>query len=234
MSGLGKELVEIALKKWYKVDVLDISDGWIQNTNPRMSYKTCDISKIDDSFIDTLHWPYDMVICNAWISWSGNFTEQESRETAQIMHINTLWHIELVRILLEKNKISSRWSIACIASASEMLPFPIAVSYSASKWALSGFARALRSYLLGQKISVSVVYPGPMPTAHVKYYGKKISHDEASRRKVHSVAKKTFAWIEKRRRNIYPDITSKVLLVTSIFWPFLDWCMYRAYKKDIS
>jgi hypothetical protein len=36
-----------------------------------------------------------------------------------------------------------------------------------------------------------------MPTAHVKYYGKEISCDEKSQRKVFDIAQKTFRGIEK-------------------------------------
>jgi hypothetical protein len=31
-----------------------------------------------------------------------------------------------------------------------------------------------------------------MPTAHVKYYGKEVSHDDASQKKVFSIARNTF------------------------------------------
>jgi len=115
-----------------------------------------------------------------------------------------------------------------------MLPFPIALWYSASKGALRAFADSLRSYLIGRKISVSSVYPGPMPTAHVKYYGKEVSHDEKTQVKVFSIAKKTFKWIEKRKRNIYPDAVSKILAYLPLPKFLLDRVMYRVYKKNIS
>jgi hypothetical protein len=68
----------------------------------------------------------------------------------------------------------------------------------------------------------------------VKYYGKEVSHDDASQKKVFSIARNTFRWIEKWKRNIYPDAASKIILLVSPAQWILDRLMYRVYKKDIS
>lgn len=236
MSGLWKQMAFIAHGKWYSVDILDIS-AWETSESElleNMRFIQGDIASIDEAFLEKLSKGYDIVICNAGISLSGNFTSHSSAENTRLMHINTLWHIELIRLLLAHKMINTKWSIGCITSASEMLPFPIALWYAASKWALRAFGVSLRSYLIGQKISVSLVYPWPMPTAHVKYYGKEVSRDEKTEKKVFSIAMKTFRWIEKWKRNIYPDLASKMILLASPFQWVLDRVMYRAYKKDIS
>jgi len=227
-------MAHIAVKKWYKVDILDISDEWISELPKNMEYIKCDISQIDESILESLSSHYDIVICNAGISLSWNFIEHDMSANTRLMNINTQWHMELIRLLLREKLIISWGNIGFIASASEMLPFPIALWYAASKWALRAFWVSLRSYLIGQKISVSIVYPGPMPTAHVKYYGKEISHEAKALKKVQKIAKKTFQWIERWRRNIYPDIASKIILIISPFQFILDRVMYKAYKKDIS
>jgi len=236
MSGLGKQMALIAGRKWYAVDILDIS-SWetgVSELWENMKFIQGDICSIDEVFLEKLSKNYDIVICNAGISLSGNFTEHSAAENMRLMNINTLWHVELIRLLLEHRIIRQKGSIGCIASASEMLPFPIALWYAASKWALTSFANSLRSYLIWQKISVSIVYPWPMPTAHVKYYGKKIAQDEKSQKKVQAIAKNTFNWIEKRKRNVYPDAVSKILAYTPIPKFILDRIMYRAYKTDIT
>lgn len=236
MSGLWKQMAFIAQSKWYAVDILDISTWETQESEllENMRFIQGDISKVDDVFLEKLSKGYDIVICNAGISLSGNFIHHSSAENNKLMNINTMWHIELIRLLLSRNIINTKWSIGFIASASEMLPFPIALWYAATKWALRAFAVSLRSYLIWQDISVSVVYPWPIPTAHVKYYGKEVSHNEKTQKKVHNVAQKTFKGIEKRKRNIYPDIASKSILLASPFQWILDRIMYKAYKKDIS
>jgi len=234
MSGLGKEMTHVAVEKGYRVDILDISNPWLEELSEKVKYVKCDISQIDETILEELALNYDIVICNAGISLSWNFIEHSQEANNKLMQINTMWHIELIRLLLADGRIKSGGNIWCIASASEMLPFPIALWYAASKWALRAFGVSLRSYLIGQKISVSIVYPGPMPTAHVVYYGKEVSHDLKARKKVQKIAKKTFHWIEKWKRNIYPDAVSKIIKIISPFQGVLDRVMYKTYTKDIT
>ncbi|MDA9129248.1 SDR family oxidoreductase [Candidatus Gracilibacteria bacterium] len=236
MSGLGKEISFLAVSRGYAVDILDISEGELGDSKlpKNIKYIHSDISKIDQDTIKKLAESYETVICNAGISLSGNFLEHDLQANSKLMQINTLGHIELIRLLLKNNKISEGGHIGCIASASEMLPFPIALGYAASKGALRAFADSLRSYLTGRKISVSTVFPGPMPTAHVKYYGKEVSHDKKSEKKVQKIAKNIFNGITKGRTNIYPDFVSKTLAWFPLPRFVLDRIMYKAYKKDIS
>ena len=236
MSGLGKEMSLLAVSKWYRVDILDIAEGelWLSGIPKNIKFISCDISQISEEHISELAESYDIVICNAGISLSWNFTEHSTEANSKLMHINTLGHMELVRLLLKNNKIQSWGSIGFIASASEMLPFPIALGYAASKWALRAFADSLRSYLIWKHISVSTVFPGPMPTAHVKYYGKAVIQDEKSKKKIQKIAKNIFTWIEKKKRNIYPDAVSKILQYTPIPGFLLDRIMYKTYSDQMS
>jgi len=236
MSGLGKQMAFLAHKKWYAVDILDIAQGEteLSELGENMRFIQWDITKLDREVLGSLSKNYDMLICNAGISLSWDFKKHSLEENQRLMNINTLWHIELVRTLLEKDILRAGGSVWFVASASEMLPFPIALWYSASKWALRAFADSLRSYLIGQKISVSTIFPWPMPTAHVKYYGKEVEHNDKTHKKVLSIATKTFRGIEKRKRNIYPDAVSKILAYIPLPKFLLDRVMYKAYKKDIS
>ena len=235
MSGLGKEISLRAVSDGYSVDILDIStwELWESDLPEGLRYIQSDISKIDMRVITKLSDAYDIVICNAGISLSWKFIEHSAEANNRLMQINTIGHIELVRLLLENNKIKDKGSIAFIASASEMLPFPIALGYAASKWALRAFADSLRCYLVGKQISISTIYPGPMPTAHVKYYGKEVSHDEKSQEKVRKIAKNIFRGIKKRKRNIYPDPVSKILRYFPLPGFILDRIMHKAYKKEM-
>lgn len=232
MSGLGKEISEIALKKWYSVDIIDITPSKDEIFLKKVQYIETNLAEISEDICEKLSPVYDMVVCNAGISLSGDYIQHSMEKNTSLMSINTLGHMELIRLLLEKNKLSSWSRIWLVASASEMLPFPIALWYAASKWALRSFAVALRSYLVWRKISVSIIYPWPMPTAHVKYYGKKIVDDAYTRKKVQKIAHKVLRGIEKWKRNIYPDMVSKLLTIFRVFWPILDRVMYKSYKKE--
>lgn len=235
-SGLWLQLTLQALSKNYYVDIIDIA-LWDIETLSEAQYKNMTFLKQDISQLDQWEllqnlWVYDMVICNAGISLSWDFKEHSKMQTEKVFQINTLGHIELIRILLKHHKIRNWGTIGCIISASEFLPFPIALWYAASKGALASFARALRSYLVGKHISVSCVFPWPMPTAHVKYYGKEIIKNIKTQKKVAKIAHKIFSSLQKRKRNIYPDIVSKMVRIMSPFQYILERVMYHAYKKD--
>lgn len=231
-SGLWWEIAQEALRKWYLVDILDISPSNKESImlSEGMSFFQCDVSQVSETLIQTLG-IYDVVICNAGISLSWDFLEHSLSQEASLFRVNTLWHMQLIRLLLTHDKICRWGAISCIISASEMLPFPIALWYAASKWALNWFARALRSYLIGRHISVSCVYPGPMPTAHVKYYGQNQKNDLKSLKKVQKIARKVLRGTEKKKRNIYPDIVSKCIKIISPFGYILDRVMYQSYKE---
>jgi len=234
MSGLGWEIVNHAISKGYSVDILDISPWKIdlEKINESIKYINFDITKFNKNNIKNDLSTYDIVICNAWISISWDFLELDFDTEEKVFDVNILWHIKLLKILLQQWKINKEGRIWFTVSASELLPFPIALSYAGSKWAMSSFANALRSYLYNQKIKVSCVYPGPMDTPHVKYYWKKQQSEDNT--KVKKIAKKSLDWIIKGKRNIYPDLTSMLLSKIQFLSPFLDKIMYNAYKEKFT
>ena len=230
-SGLGHELVQLFSDKGCAVDILDISSNkkiFSENVN----YIHCDISTINADFVKQL-WAYDAVVCNAWISISGNFFEHTHVQEEKLFQINTFGHIELVRQLLKQWKVCTWWNISFILSATKMLPFPIALWYAASKWALDWFAFALRSFLVWSDIHVTSVYPWPMPTAHVKYYNQEVADKAKALKKVQKVAKNVFRWIVKNKRNVYPDSVSKLLWFAQPFARVLDKMMWKQYKEQL-
>ena len=231
MSGLGWEIVNHAISKGYSVDILDISPWKIdlEKINERIKYINFDITKFNKNDINNNLSIYDIVICNAGISISGDFLELDFDAEKKVFDVNILWHIKLVKILLQEWKIHTGGRIWFTVSASELLPFPIALSYAGSKWAMSSFANALRSYLYNKKIKVSCIYPGPMDTPHVKYYWKKQQSDDNT--KVKKIAKKSLNGIIKWKRNIYPDLTSSLLSKVQFLSPILDKIMYNTYKE---
>jgi len=226
MSGLWWEIVNYAISKWYTVDILDISPWKIhlKELDKNIKYINFDIANFNKSNIKNDLSKYNIVICNAWISISWDFIDLDFEAEKKVFDVNILWHIRLIKMLLQEWKIYPGGRIWFTVSASEFLPFPIALSYAGSKWAMNSFAKSLRSYLYNQKIKISCVYPGPMDTPHVKYYWKQQKSGDNT--KVKKIAKQSFNGIEKGKRNIYPDMTSKILSKTQVFTPIFDRIMY--------
>jgi len=212
-NGLGYQLSQHYLNEGAEVVVLDVDE---KVSDGKLQYIYFDLASFDQSELDHIKDGFDIVICNAGISVSGNFTEIELSQEKNVLDINFFGHFQLIKYLLRRNLIRDNARIAFIASASCYLSFPIAIAYSASKAALDGFAYSLESYLVDKNISITRVYPGPMNTAHSKYYpGAQTEGGRLPEQSVPSIVK----GIQKRKRKIFPDLISKFYRITSRLIP---------------
>ncbi|MDE3016997.1 MAG: SDR family oxidoreductase [Pseudomonadota bacterium] len=163
--------------------------------------------------------PFDIVICNAGISDSEDFLHTDSALDERLMRINTLGHMALVRELLRQEKMAHGGRLAFIVSASVFLPFPIAIAYAASKAALDGFALALEAYLVGRRISVTRIYPGPMRTPHAgKYYSR---FNEGKGASPEIVARRIVKALQKRKQTLIPDMPARLFYLGALLCPAL-------------
>lgn len=81
-----------------------------------------------------------------------------------ILLVNFVSNVLLIRRLLELRKIQSSASIVFVSSISTRLGIPGTSMYAASKAALSAFARVLASELSNKRVRVNVVSPGLIAT----------------------------------------------------------------------
>jgi short-subunit dehydrogenase len=209
-SGLGHEIAKAHLARGDKVTILDVTPSELN-----ASYLRCDLSK--PTFHKLPLQNYDRVICNAGISLSGNFKHHRSDQNRKVMDINLHSHIDLVQHLISKRKLNKAARLGFVTSASVYLPWPVALGYAASKAGLDGFAHALGAYLPSH-MSVTRVYPGPMKTAHEKYYSG-ISDGTGSHPSL--IAAKILKSMDKRKQKCFPDRASKLFRVLSKIAPGL-------------
>lgn len=227
-NGLGFSLGEYYLSQGDHVTVLDLET---KQTNGQVSYIPFNLSQFNEGSLNSLVESFDIVICNAGISVSGNFVDIPQEKEEEVFSVNTLGHMKLIKYLLKKNLIKNDGRVVFICSASVFFPFPIALSYSASKSALDGFAYALESYLIEKNISVTRVYPGPMNTDHSKYYpGAATEGGRLPKESVPAIVRA----IQKRKRRVCPDPISKFYSIASVFFPRkLSQKAYKFYKNRI-
>jgi len=76
-----------------------------------------------------------------------------------LINTNTLGQIYLIKALLPLLK-QSKGHIVNISSYTGLVGHTLRTGYSASKYALSGFCKALRGELTGHGVQVTSVYPG--------------------------------------------------------------------------
>ncbi len=226
-NGLGASLSEVYLSRGDEVTVLDRDPP----AGSEVAYVPFDLREAGRRTWPQWNGPFDTVICNAGISVSGDFKVIADEQEQEVMEVNFTGHMRLVKQLLREDMICPGGRVAFICSATRFLSFPIAVAYSASKGALDGFAMALESYLVGHGISVTRIYPGPMNTAHNRYYPG--ANTRGGRRPEQSAPGIVRA-IDRRRREYCPDPVSRFYRLAAKLAPrALSRKAYRFYKDRL-
>jgi dehydrogenase/reductase SDR family member 7B len=98
----------------------------------------------------------DILVNNGGLSMREEFANCEYKTCEYMMNTNCLSHIALVKGVLP-NMISSKRGghIVNILSISGLMGVPVRTMYSASKFAMDGFSKALRSEVKQHGINVT-------------------------------------------------------------------------------
>jgi len=120
----------------------------------------------------------DILINNAGIIEVGPFQHMTAEDFERAMRLHFWAPRELISQIVPEMRIWGGGRIVNISSIGGKVAVPHMASYSASKFALTGFSDAVRAELARDKIHVTTVAPGMMRTgSHVnaKFKGK---HDD--------------------------------------------------------
>ena len=224
--GLGRALVEELLQRGYRVDVIDVLPF---EPAQAVTLHELDLARFDPASIADLPC-YDLLICNAGITAVGDFKNMPAATDLEVLSVNTIGHMNLVKQLLRFDKLEAGGRVAFTNSASVYVPWPVAIAYATSKAALDGFALALESYLTGRGISVTRVFPGAMQTEHggyAKETGAKVGVLPER------VAPRIIRGILRRRRRVFPDLMGRMLSAAcSVFPMTMSRLIYRKLDLD--
>jgi short-subunit dehydrogenase len=107
-----------------------------------------------------------MAVFNAGVSSgllpNGGF--EPAADACRTLMVNTVGAVGMAALLLERMARRGNGHLVFIASLAALYPLPGSPAYSASKAALSVYARAVRSGNAGKNPRVSIVYPGYVDT----------------------------------------------------------------------
>lgn len=101
----------------------------------------------------------DVLICNAGYARAASVTDHDLGGFHALMETNFFGHVRLVRALLPVFKQQRSGAISLVTSMLGFMSFYGYGAYSASKFAIVGFAEALRQELLPYGVQVGVFYP---------------------------------------------------------------------------
>jgi len=232
-NGLGRVLATHYLQHGSHVTILDVDTDQGQSlaqTHDAADFLPADLVAFDNDMLPATLAPLDLVICNAGISVSGDFAELATEREEAVFAVNCLGHIRLIKRLLQGSHLNTGARLVFICSATAFLPFPIAVSYAASKAALDGFATALEPYVRGAGMSVTRVYPGPLRTSHVRHYA---DYDQGRGTDPERIVPAIVRGVARRKRRVLPDRASRLLYLGSLVPGLLPWLAHRQYRNHL-
>ena len=214
-NGIGLATSIALLNRGYKIIVIDKNISTISllsNDNQNLYAFECDVCKDDDvektfQKIRTITDTIDILINSAGIGAIGDFDEQDIKIFKNVMNINFLGTVRVIKACLPLMVEKKKGHIINISSISGKVAIPQYSSYCCSKWALEGFSESLRIEVKNQNIKVTVINPSNVRTnfhKHVLSSGASNNDNLKSvGMPVEYVVKKIIQIIEKPKRNAY-------------------------------
>ena len=170
-TGIGHAISRQLLARGYRVIGLGRNVESSGITDPLFVPQTIDMTRIDD-LADTFRQlsvqstEIDGLICCAGRGRFGSLEEFSCRQIRELMDLNFTSHACLVRELLPgmKKPHRNQRHIIFIGSEAALQGSRKGAIYSASKFALRGFAQSLREECAHNHIGVSIINPGMVRT----------------------------------------------------------------------
>ncbi|MEU4009097.1 SDR family oxidoreductase [Streptomyces pseudogriseolus] len=106
----------------------------------------------------------DLLVACAGVGWAGDFTTMTRRAFDEVMEVNLLTTLRLVRQVLPHMLEAGSGRVVLVGSLAGDVGVRGEAVYSASKAAVAVFADALRFELRGMGVGVSLVVPGVVDT----------------------------------------------------------------------
>lgn len=106
----------------------------------------------------------DALAINAGVGVGGAFTETDLKEEINVINLNIVSAVHLVKRVLPEMKERGHGRILFTSSIASQMPSPFEAVYGASKAFLTSFAESIRNEMKGFGVSVTVLMPGATNT----------------------------------------------------------------------
>ena len=110
----------------------------------------------------------DLVLTNVGFARVGYIHELEAADYERLLNVNYLGHARVIRAYMPQMMAQKSGDICLVSSALGFFSCAGYGPYSASKYAVRGFAEALRQEMLSHNIRVTMFYPGTTETPGLK------------------------------------------------------------------
>lgn len=138
----------------------------------RITTLPLDVGDLDAVSNLSLEPPVDILINNAGVVMPGHFLDLSQAQFDNMMRINIMGAVALSRKVLPGMIERHMGHLAYVSSLGGLIGIFGYTAYAASKFALRGFAEALRCEMVPKGIRVSVCYPPDTKTPQLEFESK--------------------------------------------------------------
>jgi NAD(P)-dependent dehydrogenase (short-subunit alcohol dehydrogenase family) len=172
--GIGRACVEVFAEAGYDVafcarnaEQLSARQALLEQRYPSQRFlgMAADVRSADEirafaAAVEQKWEKVDVLINNAGAFLPGSVHDEAEGQLMELLELNLMSAYHLSRALIPRMKKTGAGYIINMSSVAGMQAYPAGGSYSISKFALSGFSKALRLELMSFGIRVTTVYPG--------------------------------------------------------------------------
>lgn len=174
----------------------------------------------------------DIFFANAGYAYFNFHDKATYKDFEDIYKTNVLAPIYCTKKMLDLyDRQKTEIYIAVTVSDTAKLPVGGIPIYVSTKFALDGFIKSVR-YEVSGKGFISAIYPSRIRKTNFfeEMFHKNKTADPlpGKRMSAHEVAKAILKGIEKNKKNIYPDSTSRLIIAFFNLFPFL----FKRYSKQ--
>jgi len=180
-DGVGRALAE-SLSPEFQVTLLARDAEKLHKLANELgcNFVVCDVRNheaVEAAFseITTQHGPIDILINNAGVIVNGDLTETSYETIEAVMSTNAMGAIFVTKACLENMKPRKQGLIINVISTAGITAKPNRSVYNASKWAMTGFTKAIQEEAAAYGVRVTGFYPGTIKTDLFKKAGLSIN-----------------------------------------------------------
>jgi short-subunit dehydrogenase len=172
-DGLGKAIA-VKLTPNHKVIILSPTEEKLRKASKEIGceYRVCDIRdyrQVEQTVREV--GAIDCLINNAGLWIEGPLSENDAKYIRDVMDVNALGTINLTKAVIPAMKQRQDGIIINVVSQAGWYAKAERSVYTASKWAITGFTKAIEPELAPYGIRVTGLYPGKLHTDMFKKMG---------------------------------------------------------------